>query len=48
MAEKCGCEPTGKSVQYKCSSCEDCCIIEFDEVPNTTPYCCGKPMNRIK
>lgn len=49
MAEKCGCGPAGKPVQYQCSTCgDDCCIIEFDQVPNTEPYCCGAAMKRIK
>jgi hypothetical protein len=25
-----------------------CGIIEFDEEPKATPYCCGHPMKRIK
>ena len=51
MCKNCGCENLGKKVQYKCE-CEenecDCGIIEFDDVPSSIPYCCGKPMKRIK
>lgn len=46
----CGCSEADKPVQYKCT-CEDdcsCSVIEFDEDPNATPYCCGQPMKRIK
>ena len=46
----CGCQESGKPVQYKCT-CEDncsCAIIEFDSDPGATPYCCGQPMKRIK
>lgn len=50
MAETCGCEPAGKPVQYRCDCGDECSctIIEFDEVPNAVPYCCGTPMVRIK
>jgi len=52
MCENCGCENAGKPVQYKCDCTHDECncdsIIEFDTVPNTTPYCCGVPMKRVK
>ncbi|MCK5547626.1 MAG: hypothetical protein KAI64_01330 [Thermoplasmata archaeon] len=44
----CDCKPSGKPVQYKCSTDEKCCIIEFDDEPNAKPYCCGEPMKRIK
>jgi len=50
MNGTCECNSTGKAIQYKCK-CEencDCCVIEFDEDPKTTPYCCGVPMKRIK
>ncbi len=45
---KCDCQAAGKAIQYICR-CEDCeceTIIEFDEEPNQTPYCCGKKMIR--
>ena len=52
MCKSCGCEAADKPVQYKCDcSDEDCncdSIIEFDEEPKTTPYCCGVRMKRIK
>ena len=53
MSETCGCgddcKPVGMAVQYKCDcGCDDCPIIEFKEVPNNVPYCCGKPMKRVK
>jgi hypothetical protein len=51
MCESCGCKISDKPVQYECQ-CEDddcsCGIIEFDEEPKSTPYCCGVPMKRIK
>ena len=51
MCKSCGCKAAGKKVQYECV-CPDeecsCGIIEFDEVPNAVPYCCGVPMKRIK
>jgi hypothetical protein len=50
MGETCGCTPVDKPVQYKCE-CEDDCscnIIEFDEEPQSVPYCCGAPMKRVK
>ena len=50
MDETCGCGHADKPVQYECD-CGDGCsckIIEFDEVPNTVPYCCGEPMKRVK
>jgi len=51
MCESCGCKIANKSVQYECQ-CEapecSCGIIEFDEAPKSTPYCCGVPMKRIK
>jgi hypothetical protein len=50
MCETCGCKASDKPVQYKCECGDDCscAIIEFDEEPNATPYCCGAPMKRIK
>ena len=52
MCNSCGCQAADKPVQYKCDCGEDTCdcdsIIEFDEEPTTTPYCCGVPMKRIK
>ena len=45
------CRIADKPVQYECQ-CEDqectCGIVEFDEEPKVTPYCCGVPMKRIK
>jgi hypothetical protein len=26
----------------------NCGVIEFEEEPKATPYCCGVPMKRIK
>ncbi len=51
MCKSCGCINLGKTVQYECVCTENecaCGIIEFDEAPNTIPYCCGKKMKRIK
>ena len=54
MGETCGCgcdHEMDKPVQYVCDGCEgecSCSTIGFDELPNTTPYCCGAPMKRIK
>jgi len=51
MCKSCGCENAGKQIQYECQCPEEDCscgIIEFDEEPKTTPYCCGVPMKRIK
>ena len=52
MCKRCGCETTGKPVQYKCDCKEaDCAcdsIVEFEQVPKAAPYCCGVPMKRIK
>ena len=51
MCESCGCDNLGKPFQYECECLGDecsCGIIEFDEEPKATPYCCGKPMKRIK
>lgn len=51
MCKSCGCKLAEMSVQYQCQ-CEedecDCSIIEFEEKPKATPYCCGLPMKRIK
>ncbi len=52
MCEHCGCEHQNMNIQYKCD-CEsekcDCnSIIEFEQEPQSTPHCCGKPMKRIK
>ncbi len=51
MCKNYGCNVAGKKVQYVCV-CPDeecsCGIIEFDEEPKTTPYCCGVPMKKIK
>jgi hypothetical protein len=46
----CGCETTGKAVQYKCECSDDCScsVIEFDSEPNSVPNCCGQPMKRVK
>ena len=51
MCKNCGCKDAGKKIQYECVCPDDncsCSIIEFDEEPKATPYCCGVPMNRIK
>ena len=50
MCESCGCETTDKPVMYKCNCSDECVcsVIGFDAEPDQTPYCCGKPMNRIK
>jgi hypothetical protein len=51
MCRNCGCKGSDKPVQYECQCEEDDCscgIIEFNEEPNTPPYCCGVPMKRIK
>ena len=51
MCKTCGCGSAGKPIQYECNCSEDqcnCCIIEFDEEPNSAPYCCGKQMKRVK
>ena len=51
MCKSCGCENAGKPVQYECDCPhEDCScgIIEFEEEPKATPYCCSVPMKRIK
>ncbi len=40
-----------KKIQYKCKCQENecsCGVIEFDEEPKSTPYCCGVEMERIK
>ena len=51
MCKSCGCKVGDKPVKYECQ-CEmedcSCSIIEFDEEPKATPYCCGVPMKRIK
>jgi len=51
MCKDCGCEIAGKEIQYKCQ-CENencnCGVIEFDQEPKSTPYCCGVAMVRIK
>lgn len=50
MCKDCGCKEAGKAIQYKCNCTEtdcSCGIIEFDEEPKSTPYCCGVPMKRI-
>jgi hypothetical protein len=51
MCKICGCGDLGKPIQYECVCPEEecsCGIIEFDEEPKSMPYCCGKPMKRIK
>ena len=51
MCKDCGCKISDKPVQYQCQCKEDkgdCGIIEFDEEPKATPYCCGVPMKKIK
>ncbi len=52
MCKNCGCEIGSKKVQFKCDCKEQDCncdsIVEFDEEPKTTPFCCGIPMKRIK
>ena len=52
MRKTCGCETGGKPIHYKCDCQDESCscdsIIEFDELPMVTPYCCGVPMKRIK
>jgi hypothetical protein len=51
MRKNCVCKDAEKKVQYKCVCLDEDCncgVIEFDEEPKTTPYCCGVPMNRIK
>ena len=50
MNECCGSEGTGKPIKFECTCGEDCkcCIIEFDEEPKSTPYCCGRPMKRVE
>ena len=50
MCNNCGCKDAGKNIQFKCTCSENDCncgIIEFDEEPKATPYCCGKPMKRL-
>ena len=52
MCEQCSCESSGKQFQYVCDCKKEACdcsqIIEFDEEPKATPYCCGMPMKKIK
>ena len=51
MCKNCGRKISDKAVQYQCQCQEgecDCAVIEFDEEPKATPYCCGKEMKRIK
>ncbi len=51
MCKNCGCQESGKKIQYKCKCQENecrCGVIEFDEEPKSTPYCCGVEMERIK
>ncbi len=50
VCEKCGCSETGKPIKYECECGDDCActVIEFDEEPQATPYCCGVPMKRAK
>ena len=50
MCGTCGCGPTEKPVQYRCDCDDDCdCdIIGFDEEPIKVPYCCDRPMKRIR
>jgi hypothetical protein len=51
MCKSFGCKVSDKSVQYECRCPEEDCscgIIEFDEEPKATPYCCGIAMKRIK
>lgn len=50
MCKTCGCNATGKPIQYKCECGPDCgCgMVEFDADPETVPYCCGVPMKRVK
>jgi hypothetical protein len=50
MCKNCGCKESGKKIKYECD-CPDekcsCGFIEFDEEPNSIPYCCGIPMKKI-
>lgn len=50
VCETCGCSETGKPIKYECECGDDCAcnVIEFDEEPQATPYCCGVPMKRAK
>jgi hypothetical protein len=52
MCKNCVCDSNAKPVQYKCDCNDDTCtceeIIGFDQVPNTTLFCCNVPMERIK
>ena len=51
MYKNCGCETSGKPIKYECKCSEDDCscgIIEFDEEPKATPYCCGVRMKRVE
>ena len=51
MCKSCGCEKAEKKIQNKCDCLEEdwnCGIIEFDEEPKATPYCCSVPMKLIK
>ena len=46
----CECKNADKLVQYTCDcgACDCGTIVEFDAMPNVEPFCCGKPMKRIK
>jgi hypothetical protein len=52
MCKNCGCEASGKKIQYKCDCNEKDCacdsVIEFEKEPKAVPFCCGAPMKRIK
>jgi len=49
MCKSCGCETAGKKIKYHCQRPEDKCdcgVIEFDDEPKATTYCCGVPMKQ--
>ena len=50
MNERCGCKSGGRPVRYECDCDDDCKCprIEFDSAPDAEPYCCGRPMKRVR
>jgi hypothetical protein len=50
MCDCCGSKKQEKPVKYECTCTADgeCPVIEFDEEPETVPYCCDVPMKRVK
>ncbi len=51
MCDQCGCGgKLEKPVVYKCDcdGCECDGIVGFDSEPEAVPYCCDKPMKRVK